>query len=150
MTVTGDRAPTPTSRYGNPAIDCNGAELRGRCRHQITTVTVTGDIHAMNVKLIGQHTKRLILPESSFVLDLAGVESFCARGVSLLHLVDEECRAAAVEWRLVASPAVVERLSTGQDRAAFPTAASVPEALGHFADNTLARRRLLPLLTKTA
>ena len=32
----------------------------------------------------------------------------------------------------------------------FTTSGSVPEALNHFADVMVARRQLLPLLTKTA
>jgi hypothetical protein len=36
------------------------------------------------------------------------------------------------------------------DPAAFHTVGSVPEALHRFADATAARRRLLPILTKSA
>ena len=31
-------------RYGNPAVECDGAELRAQCRHLAMVVTVSGVI----------------------------------------------------------------------------------------------------------
>jgi anti-anti-sigma regulatory factor len=133
--------------YGNPIFDCAGAQIRGHCRQLATVVTINGDIDGVNVDRVTEYTRRFILSEKPFILDLSGVNSFSAQCVSLLHTLDEGCFNAGVEWSLIASQSVVEALRAG-DRATFPAAASVPEALHHFADRIDERRRLLPLLTK--
>ncbi|WP_395308679.1 STAS domain-containing protein [Mycobacterium sp. AMU20-3851] len=135
-------------RYGNPAVQCDGAELRAQCRHLAMVVTVSGVIDDDNFDRLTQKVRRLVLAEKPFALDLSDVTSLSARGVSLLYALDDECDLAGVEWALVASPAVLAVLRLLDD--AFPITASVPEALHHFAEGTLARRRLLPLLHKTA
>jgi anti-anti-sigma factor len=133
--------------YGNPIFDCAGAQIRGHCRQLATVVTINGDIDGVNVDRVTEYTRRFILSEKPFILDLSGVNSFSAQCVSLLYTLDEGCFNAGVEWSLIASQSVVEALRAG-DRATFPAAASVPEALHHFADRIDERRRLLPLLTK--
>jgi anti-anti-sigma regulatory factor len=133
--------------YGNPTFDCAGAQIRGCCRQLATVVTINGDIDSVNVDRVTEYTRRLILSEKPFVLDLSAVNSFSPQCVSLLYTLDEGCFHAGVEWSLIASRPVVEALRIG-DRATFPMADSVPEALHHFADRIDERRRLLPLLTK--
>ena len=51
---------------------------------------------------------------------------------------------------VIASQPVHRTLRLFGERETFPTVASVAEALHHFADSIGERRRLLPLLTKTA
>jgi anti-anti-sigma regulatory factor len=133
--------------YGNPTFECAGAQIRGRCRQLATVVTVNGDIDSVNIDRVTEYTKRFILTEKPFVLDLSGVNSFSPQSVSLLYTLDEGCFNAGVEWSLIASQPVLEALRIG-DRASFPMAPSVPEALHHFAETIDQRRRLLPLLTK--
>lgn len=135
-------------RYGNPAVQCDGAELRAQCRHLALVVTVSGVIDDDNVDRLTEQVRRLVLAEKPFVLDLSDVTFLSARGVSLLYALDDECDVAGVEWAMVASAPVLDILHLLDD--AFPITASVPEALHHFAEGTLARRRLLPLLHKTA
>jgi hypothetical protein len=110
-------------------------------------VTIDGDIDGVNVDRVTEYTRRFILAEKPFVLDLSGVNSFSPQCVSLLYTLDEGCFHNGVEWSLIASAAVVDALHAG-DRATFPMADSVPDALHHFADAIDERRRLLPLLTK--
>ncbi|MCF6386760.1 STAS domain-containing protein [Mycobacterium sp. MBM] len=135
-------------RYGNPAVECDGAELRAQCRHLAMVVTVSGVIDDDNVDRLTHKVRRLVLAEKPFALDLSDVTFLSARGVSLLYALDDECDIAGVEWALIASPEVLDVLRLLDD--AFPITVSVPEALHHFAEGTLARRRLLPLLHKTA
>ena len=135
-------------RYGNPAVECDGAELRAQCRHLAMVVTVSGVIDDDNFDRLTHKVRRLVLAEKPFALDLSDVTFLSARGVSLLYALDDECDLAGVEWALIASPAVLDVLRMLDD--AFPITVSVPEALHHFAEGTLARRRLLPLLHKTA
>lgn len=135
-------------RYGNPAVECDGAELRAQCRHLAMVVTVSGVVDDDNVDRLTQKVRRLVLAEKPFALDLSDVTFLSARGVSLLYALDDECDIAGVEWALIASPEVLDVLRLLDD--AFPITVSVPEALHHFAEGTLARRRLLPLLHKTA
>ncbi|ANE77995.1 anti-anti-sigma factor [Mycobacterium adipatum] len=135
-------------RYGNPAVECDGAELRAQCRHLAMVVTVSGAIDDDNFDRLTQKVRRLVLAEKPFALDLSDVTYLSARGVSLLYALDDECDIAGVEWALIASPEVLDVLRLLDD--AFPITVSVPEALHHFAEGTLARRRLLPLLHKTA
>lgn len=133
-------------RYGNPAVECDGAEVRVQCRHLANVVTVTGVIDDDNVDRLSQQLRRMVLAEKPFALDLSGVTFLSARGVSILYALDDECDIAGVDWALVASEPVLDVLRLLDD--AFPITVSVPEALHHFAEGTLARRRLLPLLHK--
>ncbi|MBB2988688.1 anti-anti-sigma factor [Mycolicibacterium iranicum] len=134
--------------YGNPTFHCDGADIRAHCRQLATVVKISGHLDGANVERSGRYIDRFILPEKPFVLDLSDVDSFAAEALSLLFVVDDLCTAAGEEWSLVASRAVEQALrDAGID---FPAAGSVPEALNHFADAMVARRQLLPLLTKTA
>jgi anti-anti-sigma regulatory factor len=135
--------------YGNRAIECGGAQLSAQSRHLATVVTITGVIDADNVELLYERSGCLVLPDTGFVLELSGVTSFAADGARLLSRIDAACHRAGIEWMLVPSCAVADRLGSGD---AFPAfASSVPEALQRFADDIFTRRRLLlPYLVKTA
>ncbi len=136
--------------YGNQAIDCYGAQMRAVCRQLATVVTVTGDMSDTNVDHISAYSRRFILTEKPFVLDLTGVNSFTPECISLLYTIDENCGHTDVEWMVVASQPVHRTLRLFGEGDTFPIVGSVAEALHHFADRIGERRRLLPLLTKTA
>lgn len=132
-------------------FECGGARVRAQCRHLATVVTITGAIDAMNVDHLSEYCQRFILPDKPIVLDLSGVECLAAQGIRFLYRIYDKCRAAGLEWALITSQAVTRVLRITEDETSFPTVGSVHQALGHFADATSARRRmLLPLLTKTA
>ena len=142
------------ARQGNGVFDCSGAQIRAHCRHLATVVTIRGDIDGVNVDRVSECVRRFILGSNFVVLDVSGV-SYFASGIPLLHRVDEDCRAAGVEWTLVASPTVIELLGDGFDEdeygAMFPAALTVHEALHNLADAIVSRRQLvLPLIAKTA
>ena len=84
------------------------------------------------------------------MLDLSGVSSATPHIVSLLCDVDDACTAAGVDWSLIASQSVTRAVRIFDDRVELPTVATVADALNQFADAMLERRRLLPLLTKSA
>lgn len=135
--------------YGNPAIPCGGAELTAQSRHLATLLTISGDVDGANVESLLARSRCLVFSDTGFVLDLSGVSSFAAEGTHLIARIDDACRAAGIEWALVASRAVADRLATTD--ALYPLAASVPDALHRFADRIFDRRnRLLPFLTKSA
>jgi anti-anti-sigma factor len=136
----------------NNVFDCSGAQIRAHCRHLATVVTIRGEIDAVNVEAAGEYIRRFILASSPVVLDMSDVTHFAAAGIALLSGFDDECRAAGVEWTLVASPAVLELLNQGeQHEALFPATRSVQEALRDLANAIVIRRQLvLPLIKKTA
>jgi anti-anti-sigma regulatory factor len=136
--------------YGNPAIECNGAQVRACSRQLATVVTVTGDLDDANLDKVSQYTKRFVLREKPVVLDLSGVNSATPHIISLLCDLDDACSAARVEWSLIASQPVSRAVTTFDDRVELPTVESVADALHNFADAMMERRRLLPLLTKSA
>lgn len=136
--------------YGNQAVDCDGAQMRAVCRQLATVVTVTGDINDTNVDHISAYARRFILTEKPFVLDLTGINSLMPECISLLYAIDENCVDAGVEWSVVASQPVNRTLRLFGEGETFPTEGSVADALHHFADSIGERRRLLPILTKTA
>jgi anti-anti-sigma factor len=152
MTISFTGSPSNrTSRCPHPIFDCSGAQIRAHSRHLATVVTIQGEIDAVNVDRVSEYTRRFVLADTPLVLDLSGVNSFAAAAISLLYLVDEDCRVAGVEWTVVASNAVTERLRDYDDEAVFAIAGSVHEALHHFADVIATRRQLLlPLVRKTA
>lgn len=136
--------------YGNPAFDCDGVRMRARCRQLATVVTISGDIDAANLPRVAEYAKRFILAEKPFVVDLTGVNSFAPEAVSWFAEIDARCVAAGIEWSVVGSQPVLQALRATGELDEMPVTASVPEALHHFSEGILARRRLLPLLTKTA
>jgi anti-anti-sigma regulatory factor len=78
------------------------------------------------------------------------VTHFGPAGISLLYAVDEDSRAAGVEWTLVTSPAVSDLLGDRCDEV-FPIARSVHRAIRNLADGIVRRRQLvLPLIKKSA
>jgi anti-anti-sigma factor len=151
MTVSIDSAPSGYPPRHGSGVDCAGAQLRAQCRHLATVVTISGAVDLKNIDQVSEYSRRFILPDKAFVLDLRGVDYFASEGVTFLQRIDEDCRAAGMEWALVASPVVNRVLRIVDEEASFPGAASVHEALHNFADTISARRTLLlPLLKKTA
>jgi anti-anti-sigma regulatory factor len=151
MAVSTNTVADLTPRRSNPVLDCGGARIRAQHRHLATVVTISGGIGAANVDRVSDYSRRFILADSPFVLDVSAVDCFTAHAVLLLHRVDDSCRAAGVEWALVPSDAVRQALRVTDNDGAFPVVDSVHEALRCFADAIVTRRRLLlPLLTKSA
>jgi anti-anti-sigma regulatory factor len=147
-TATTDANQASRFRYGNPMLDCHGAQMRAQCRQLATVVTVSGRVDTKNVDCVSAQARRFIIAEKPFVLDMSGVTSCGASTLPFLRAVDEQCRSIGVEWALIASSAVTRRLRPGADE--FAVVACVPDALEHFADELGTRRRLLPLLAKSA
>ena len=134
----------------NSPFECDGAQIRAQCRHLAIVVTISGDLNDLNIDRVSQHIRRFILADKPVILDLSRVDSFSPQCISLLYAVDEGCDTAEVEWFLIAPQPVLRVLRTSDEQDGFPTAASVPAALHQIADILGARRRLLPLLSKTA
>ena len=142
--------PVSTPASDVSTFDFGGAQVRAHCRHLATVVTIRGEIDGLNVDRIGEYIRRFILGKTHLVLDMSDVSHFAPAGISLLHTLDEDCRAAEVEWTLVASPAVIELLGDGTE-ATFAITGSVHAALRNVADAIASRRQLvLPLIRKTA
>lgn len=141
------------TRDGNCTFDCGGAQIRAHCRHLATVVTIRGAIDAVNVDWVSKYIRRFIVGANPVVIDMTDMREFAVSGISLLYAIDEDCRAAGVEWTLIASPAVTEVLDASgeQDGNGFPVARSVHEALHNLADAIVSRRQLvLPLIKKSA
>jgi anti-anti-sigma regulatory factor len=137
-------------RYGNPTIDCDGAQLRAQCRQLATVVSISGCVDDANVEGLIDRVGHYVLTEKPVILDLSDIRSFAACGAALLESIDDLCDAAGVEWSLVTSQSVLRVLRLRGDQSTYPTADSVSEALHHFSDVMSERRRLLPLLGKSA
>jgi anti-anti-sigma factor len=151
MTATSTSSATNSRfRYGNPSVECNGAQLHKQCRQLATVLTITGAIDEVNVGLVVAQARGCIIAEKPFILDLSGVTSFAAQGIELLDAIDQACYAAGDEWSLVISQPVSRTLRLCGVDDVFPATASVPEALHHFSDVAGERRRILPILTKSA
>ena len=136
--------------YANTPFDCDGAQIRACSRQLATVVTVTGVLDDANLDRVSQYAKRFVLREKPVVLDLSAVNSATPHIVSLLCDMDDACSAAGVDWSLIASQPVVRAVRIFDDRLELPTVTTVADALNQFADAMLERRRLLPLLTKSA
>jgi anti-anti-sigma factor len=139
-----------SSSASNGTFDYCGAQIRAHSHHLATVVTIRGEIDAVTVDRVSQYISRFVLDKAHVVLDMSDVSHFAPAGISLLHMLDEDCRAAGVEWTLVASSAVIELLGDGDD-AVFAITRSVHAALRNLADAIVSRRQLvLPLIRKTA
>lgn len=134
-------------------MDCTGALIRAHCRHLATVVTIRGEIDAVNVDQVSEYVRRFVLCDTPLVLDLSELSHFSSAGIGLFCVLDEECRAAGVEWTIVGNPIVDALLSDGSDNdeTKFPVTRTVHEALRNLADAITWRRQLvLPLIKKTA
>jgi anti-anti-sigma factor len=118
-----------TSHFGNCTVDCNGAQMRAHCRDQVTVVKVTGDIDATNIDRLYDYTRRFVRETPGLILDLSGVDFLCARGISVLNTLDNDCRTAGTHWAIVGSPFVRRLLHIGDPSDALPTASSVRQGL---------------------
>jgi len=136
--------------YANTPFNCDGAQIRACSRQLATVVTVTGDLNDANLDRVSQYAKRFVLREKPVVLDLGAVSTATPHIVSLLCDMDDACNSVGVEWSLIASQPVTRAVRAFDDRLELPTVATVADALNQFADAMLERRRLLPLLTKSA
>jgi len=136
-------------RYGNPAVEFAGAQVRSQCRQLATVVAVAGEISEKNVDQLIRHVTRSIISEKPYVLDLSAVTTFAPIAMSLLTAVDEACRRTGDEWMLIPSESVADTLRIGSS-VLYPIADSVPDALQCFSDVITERRRLLPVLAKSA
>lgn len=138
-----------TSRYGNPARDFKGAHVWAHCRHGATVVAIRGRLDAGNVAQVTESALRAVATDSRLVLDLSGVTTFTPRAAALITAVDEHCLAVGVDWALVPSEAVTQRLRA--DQGYLPVINSVAAAEHRFDDQLLRRRGLvMPLLRRTA
>ena len=118
-----------TSHSGNCTVDCNGAQMRAHCRDQVTVVKVTGDIDATNIDRFSDYTHRFVRETPGLFLDLSGVDFLCARGISVLNTLDQECRTAGTYWAIVGSPFVRRLLHIGDPSDALPMASSERQGL---------------------
>ncbi len=50
-------------RYGNPLLDCHGAQLRAQCRQLATVVTVSGRVDAKNIEAVSTAAGWFIITE---------------------------------------------------------------------------------------
>ena len=118
-----------TSHSGNCTVDCNGAQMRAHCRDQVTVVKVTGDIDATNIDRLYDYTRRFVRETPGLILDLSEVDFLCARGISVLNMLDNDCRTAGTHWAIVGSPFVRRLLHIGDPSDALPTASSERQGL---------------------
>jgi anti-anti-sigma factor len=122
-----------TSHSGNCTVHCNGAQMRAHCRDQVTVVKVTGDIDATNLDRLYDYTRRFVGETPGFILDLSGVDFLCARGISVLNTLDNDCRTAGTHWAIVGSPFVRRLLRIGDPSDALPAASSESQGLAAVA-----------------
>ncbi len=114
---------------GNSIVHCNGALMRAHCRDGTTIVKVTGEIDATNVDRFSDYARRFVGEAQGLILDLSGVDFLCARGISVLVAIDDECRTAGIRWAIVASPTVKRLLHLVDMSDALPSVSSERQAL---------------------
>lgn len=137
-------------RYGISAQNDDGALVRAYSRQLATVVSVSGVVDGHNLDQVLARVERHVL-DDDFILDLGGLDAVSAESHDLVCAVERACRAAGVQWILVAADEVVDGLNLDADQVSCAVAQSVREALRFFADLSGVRRRiLLPLLGRTA
>jgi anti-anti-sigma regulatory factor len=134
-------------RMGN-LEHCDGALIRAYSRRLATVVSVGGAVHADNAARLTAWARRHVL-DDDVILDLGGLDAADAACSRLVADLAVDCRAAGVDFVVVADAEVVT--AGALDDADTVVARSVPEALRYFADaNSAVRQALLPLLGRTA
>lgn len=117
----------------NSIVHCNGALMRAHCQDQATIVKVTGEIDATNIDRFSDYTHRFIKGSTDLILDLSGVDFLCARGISVLVALDNDCRITGTRWAIVAGPTIKRLLHIGDPSDVLPTVTSERHALKSFA-----------------
>jgi len=125
-------------RPDNSVVHCNGALLRAHCRDQATIVKVTGEIDATNIDRFSDYIHRFIEGATALILDLSGVDFLCARGISVLVALDNDCRITGTRLAIVAGPTVRRLLHIGGPSDVLHTVNSERQALKSFAEQALA------------
>lgn len=118
---------------GGCVVDCNGAQLRAHSRGQVTIVEVSGDIDATNIDRFCDYANRFVGEAPGLILDLSGVEFLCARAISILMEINNDCGSAGTSWAIVGGPFVRRLLHLGDPGGALPTADSRRQALNQIA-----------------
>jgi anti-anti-sigma factor len=118
----------------NSIIHCNGALMRAHCRDQATIVTITGEIDATNVDRFSDYIHRFIEGATGLILDLGGVDFLCARGISVLVTLDDDCRITGTRWAIMASSHLRRLLHICDPSDGLPTVISEHQALKAVAD----------------
>jgi anti-anti-sigma factor len=136
--------------YGNPALECGDAQVRRQCRQLATVLTVTGSIDASNADILIAQATKCVIPEKPVIVDLSGISTFDASGIAVLDAIDAASRALNEQFLLVANASVIRTLKLCGAEDAFEIAASVPDAIQTVSDVAGERRRLLPILRKSA
>jgi hypothetical protein len=149
-TTTGLSITGATRSNAGRAVEFSGAQVRARCHHAATVVTLTGSVNSANIEQIASYCGRLTLAGKPMVLDMAGAVGSCALGVRLVNILDAQCSNAGVELVVVAGDALLDQLDSACS-GSVSVESSVPAALTYFADGLRTRRQmLLPLFAKTA
>jgi anti-anti-sigma factor len=116
------------------SVDCNSALMRARRRDHVIVVRVTGEIDAANLDRFHDYTSRFIGKAPGLILDLRKVDFLCARGISVLLALDQECRAAGTHWAIVGGLFVIRLLRLGDPTDTLFTATSQRQALNAVAE----------------
>ncbi len=123
-----------TAHSGGSTVHCNGAQMRAHRRELVTVVRVTGDIDATNIDRFRDYTHRFVAEAPGLILDLSEVDFLCAEGISVLIMLDNECRSAGTQWAIVGGPFIRRLLHVGDPSGALPTATSEHEAFSTIAE----------------
>lgn len=110
-----------------------------------TIVSVFGELDASNLHHLLDYAKDRIPECRTLVINLAGVRFIGAQGIQVLIEIDEMCRAADVQWVLMAGRPVHRLLRICDANATLPIVPSIQHALQEFAIPR--SRRLLKLIT---
>ena len=88
---------SPSRSASNGVFDDGSAQVRAHSRHLATVLTIRGEVDAVNVDRVSEYVRRFILQNAHVVVDMSAVSHFAPAGISLLHMLDEDCRADGVE-----------------------------------------------------
>ena len=93
--------------YGNPAFDCDGAQIRALCRQLATVVTVNGDVDDTNLDHIS-HVRQALRPDGEAFRAGSERSEFRYSGHAFRCCTTSTRTAAhaGVEWSFIASQPV--------------------------------------------
>jgi anti-anti-sigma factor len=138
---------TPAGSAGgrnDAPVSGDRVRMRAQWRHQVTVLTISGDVDATNGGRVHDFATRFVLLGNALILDLSGVEFFSARGISVLIAVEHAYRTADVPWALVPSPIVSRVLQLTARETTLPSATSVPDARRRLSAPTHHRLQYTP------
>lgn len=113
---------------GTKFFDCGRACVRSKTDIGLTVISISGEIDAANVGLVGRHACEL-LSDGAVIVDFGNVDFISVDGLGALVALNNKCARTGTTLALIASHAMNRLLRVADHDKLLPAVGSAVEAL---------------------